>query len=160
MRMTEAKATAGCFFLASTKVVVHDSWKLQYVQRLHRKEDPWLLNSTSSSSRKVMSVPRNSYTCTCACMHAKSLQSCLTLGDPMNCSLPGSFVHGISQARLLEWVAISLFVGSCIIPGSVSLLVIGLFIFSISSWVNLGRFFIARNFLVFVSKPYAYFVSI
>ena len=112
MRMTEAKATAGCFFLASTKVVVHDSWKLQYVQRLHRKEDPWLLNSTSSSSRKVMSVPRNSYTCTCACMHAKSLQSCLTLGDPMNCSLPGSFVHGISQARTLEWVAISFSRGS------------------------------------------------
>ena len=34
-------------------------------------------------------------------------QSCLTLCDPMDCSLPGSFVHGILQARLLEWVAIS-----------------------------------------------------
>ena len=38
---------------------------------------------------------------------AKSLQSCPTLSDPMNCSLPGSSVHGIFQARVLEWVAIA-----------------------------------------------------
>ena len=35
-------------------------------------------------------------------------QSCLTLCGPMDCSLPGSSVHGISQVRILEWVAISL----------------------------------------------------
>ena len=34
-------------------------------------------------------------------------QSCLTLCYPMDCSLPGSSVHGIFQARILEWVAIS-----------------------------------------------------
>jgi len=34
-------------------------------------------------------------------------QSCLTLSDPMDCSLPGSSVHGIFQARVLEWVAIA-----------------------------------------------------
>ena len=33
-------------------------------------------------------------------------QSCLTLCDPMDCSPPGSFVRGILQARILEWVAI------------------------------------------------------
>ena len=33
-------------------------------------------------------------------------QSCLTLSDPMNCSLPGSSIHGIFQARVLEWSAI------------------------------------------------------
>ena len=33
-------------------------------------------------------------------------QSCLDFCDPMDRSLPGSFVHGISQARILEWVAI------------------------------------------------------
>ena len=38
---------------------------------------------------------------------AKLLQSCLTLSDPMDCSLPGSSVHGIFQARILEWVAIA-----------------------------------------------------
>ena len=31
-------------------------------------------------------------------------QSCLTLSDPIDCSLPGSSVHGILQARVLEWV--------------------------------------------------------
>ena len=34
-------------------------------------------------------------------------QSCLTLSDPMDCSLPGSSTHGIFQARVLEWVAIA-----------------------------------------------------
>ena len=38
---------------------------------------------------------------------AKLLQSCPTLRDPMDCSLPGSSVHGISQARVLEWGAIA-----------------------------------------------------
>ena len=38
---------------------------------------------------------------------AKLLQSCPTLCDPMDCSLPGFSVHGILQARTLEWVAIS-----------------------------------------------------
>ena len=33
--------------------------------------------------------------------------SCLTLSDPMDCSLPGSSVHGIFQARVLEWGAIA-----------------------------------------------------
>ena len=37
---------------------------------------------------------------------------CLTLCDPMDCSLPGSFVHVIFQARILEWVAISSSMGS------------------------------------------------
>ena len=35
-------------------------------------------------------------------------QLCPTLSDPMNCSLPGSSVHEIFQARVLEWVAIAL----------------------------------------------------
>ena len=34
-------------------------------------------------------------------------QSCLTLCDPKDCSLPGSSAHGIFQARILEWVVIS-----------------------------------------------------
>ena len=47
------------------------------------------------------------------CMKVKSesevAQLCLTLSDPMDCSLPGSSVHGIFQARVLEWVAIAFF---------------------------------------------------
>ena len=46
------------------------------------------------------------------CMKVKSqsevAQSCLTLSDPMDCSLPGSSVHGIFQARVLAWGAIVL----------------------------------------------------
>ena len=45
------------------------------------------------------------------CMKLKSesevAQSCPTLGDPIDCSLPGSSVHGIFQARVLEWGAIA-----------------------------------------------------
>ena len=40
------------------------------------------------------------------------LQLCLTLCDPMDCSPMGSSAHGISQARILEWVAVSLSRGS------------------------------------------------
>ena len=40
------------------------------------------------------------------------VQSCPTVWDPMNCSLPGFSVHGIFQARVLEWVAISFSRGS------------------------------------------------
>ena len=46
--------------------------------------------------------------CLLQCMKVKSesevTQSCLTLSDPMDCSLPGSSIHGICQARVLEWV--------------------------------------------------------
>ena len=38
---------------------------------------------------------------------AKSLQSCPTLCDPMDCSLPGSSIHETFQARVLEWGAIA-----------------------------------------------------
>ena len=41
------------------------------------------------------------------CLPAKLLQSCLTLCDPIDCSLPGFSIPGILQARTLEWVAIS-----------------------------------------------------
>ena len=41
------------------------------------------------------------------CVHARLPQSCLTLCNPMDWSLPGSCVHRILQARILEWVVIS-----------------------------------------------------
>ena len=48
------------------------------------------------------------YLCVCvytyACVHTKLVQLCPTLCDPMDCSLPGSSVHGILQARIQEWV--------------------------------------------------------
>ena len=51
------------------------------------------------------------------CMKVKSetevTQSCPTPSDPMDCSLPGSSVHGIFQARVLEWAAITFSDSSC-----------------------------------------------
>ena len=40
-------------------------------------------------------------------VRAKLLQLCPTLCDPIDCSPPGSSVHGVLQARILEWVAMS-----------------------------------------------------
>ena len=50
----------------------------------------------------LQQFPKQSMLC-----YAKSLQSCPTLSDPMDCSLPGPSVHGIFQARVLEWGAIA-----------------------------------------------------
>ena len=52
--------------------------------------------------------------CVCVCVKSESevAQLCLTLSDTTDCSLPGSSVHGVFQARILEWVAISFSRGS------------------------------------------------
>ena len=44
--------------------------------------------------------------CTYTHIYVKVAQLCLTLCDPIDCSLPGSSVHGILQTRILEWVAV------------------------------------------------------
>ena len=49
---------------------------------------------------------------TCPVSAVKVTQSCPTLCDPMDCSLPGSSVHGILQAGILEWVAVPFSRGS------------------------------------------------
>ena len=66
--------------------------------------------STHPSAWSLHSVARAEYYWAmiffiyCVCVLVT--QSCLTLCDPMRCILPGSSVHGVSQARILEWVAI------------------------------------------------------
>ena len=45
--------------------------------------------------------------CVCVCVCVLVAQLCPTLCDPMDCNPPGSSVHGILQARILEWVAYS-----------------------------------------------------
>ena len=51
--------------------------------------------------------------CVCVRVCARSVaHSCLTLCDPVDCNPPGSSVYGNSQARILEWVAVSLSRGS------------------------------------------------
>ena len=65
------------------------------------------------------------------CMCAKSLQLCPTLCDPVDSSPPGSSVHGILQARILEWIAISYFKGSAPPRYQTS----DIFVFCIVRWV-------------------------
>ena len=68
----------------------------------------------------------------CSCVHAKSLQSCLILCDSVHYSSPGSSVHGILQARILEWVAM---------PSSSDLPDPGIEPMSLMSPALAGRFF-------------------
>ena len=56
---------------------------------------------------QVKLTSHGDYLAAAAAAAAKSLQSCLTLCDPIDCSPPGSTVHAILQTRTLEWVAIS-----------------------------------------------------
>ena len=63
-----------------------------------------MLDQPQSSPAGVHSMPFLLDTAVLCC--AKSLQSCLTLYDPMDHSPPGSSVHGTLQARILEWVAV------------------------------------------------------
>ena len=51
----------------------------------------------------------HTHICVCVCSVTRS---CPTLHDPMNNSLPGSSVHGVLQARILEWISISFSRGS------------------------------------------------
>ena len=67
-------------------------------RKLGSREVSGLLTSHSSVSMATAAA---------AAAAAKSLQSCLTLCDPIDGSPPGSPIPGILQARILEWVAIS-----------------------------------------------------
>ena len=60
-----------------------------------------------SMSRVLMQCRMGTATIFAAAAAAKSLQLCPTVHDPLDCSLPGSSVHGILQARVLEWGAIA-----------------------------------------------------
>ena len=63
--------------------------------------------STFTADSQVQSLVRELRSFKLHAAAAKSLQSCLTLRDPMDCSPPGSSIHGIFQARVLEWGAIA-----------------------------------------------------
>ena len=60
-----------------------------------RRREP---ETTHLAPTSVLCVPKSK---------SEVVQSCLTVSDPMDCNQPGSSVHGIAQARILEWVAIS-----------------------------------------------------
>ena len=84
-------------------------WAVVYGSQRVRHD--WATNAFTPSSRAITmvlpSVFHSSSPSSPVAATAKSLQSCPTLCDPMDCSLPGFSIHGILQARTLEWVAIS-----------------------------------------------------
>ena len=75
------------------------------------------------------------------CMKVKSerevAQSCLTLSDPMDCSPPGSSVHGIFQATVLEW-------GAIVFCGVSELAVMQIFLLGNKNFINLNRFLLTE----------------
>ena len=70
----------------------------------HRRTQAILLIALGQSKPSGQSKPLGTWIIG-LCVCAKSLQLCPTLCNPMDCSSPGSSVHGILQARVLEWVA-------------------------------------------------------
>ena len=74
------------------------------------KGELWLLSCISHTTCQEVKAtkPTPAYLCTSRnnALCAKLLQLCLTLCSTVGCSLPGSSVHGILQARILVWVAI------------------------------------------------------
>ena len=73
------------------------------MRKLRPKTESWLPQRCHSSPGSL--ALKKIHLCVCAQSHP-------TLLDPIDCSLPGSSVHGTSQARILEWVAISFSGGS------------------------------------------------
>ena len=105
--------------------IPHCSWILYH---LSHQGSPRILERVPCPFHRGTSLPRNwaSVSCiagrfftswatreVCGCSISEVSQSCPTRGDPMDCSPPGSSVHGILQARILVWVAISFSRGSC-----------------------------------------------
>ena len=91
----------------------HSFWPhgLQHTRPPCPSPTPWVYSNSRPLSQwchptiSFSVVPFFSCPQSAAAAAAKSLQSCLTLCDPMDCSLPGFSVHVILQARTLEWVA-------------------------------------------------------
>ena len=99
---------------AGIKIAERNINNLRYVDdttlKAESKEElKSLLMQVKEESKKVdlkLNIQKSKITAAAAAA-AKSLQSCLTLCDPIDGSPPGSPVPGILQARILEWVAIS-----------------------------------------------------
>ena len=84
-----------CLLLAHMRCLLK-AWKVKLTWALNTAEQAWLISTISLSCVSVWNLCA---VCLVTCL-------CLTLCDPIDCRLPGSSVHGILQARILEWVVI------------------------------------------------------
>ena len=81
--------------------------------KVQPSERDWGRGRGWDGAKEWVRAPQREQECVCVCVRAHMrvravlLQSCVTLCDPVDCGLPGSSVHGILQARILEWIAIS-----------------------------------------------------
>ena len=85
--------------------------------QLSTPHSPCIYVYTHKHPHKYIYTYTHMYTCMCIyiyifCFCCLVTKMCSILCNPMDCSLPGSSVYGISQASILEWVAISFFRGS------------------------------------------------
>ena len=74
---------------------------------VHGLQPAWLLCPCSSPGKNTGVGCHSLLQCMEVNSESEVAQSCLTLSDLMDCSLPGSSIHGIFQARVLEWGAIA-----------------------------------------------------
>ena len=89
----------------------HQEWFSEHSRMLQPR--PQKILHFTSKNMKHNKVYINHLVCVCVCVClCVCAQSCWTLLDPMNCEPPGSSVHEISQARILEWVAVPFSSGS------------------------------------------------
>ena len=70
---------------------------------------PWKLRVPNSFLVSLRQLSLSGQYLLFATITSEVAQSCPTLCSPMDCSLPGSSIHGVFQARVLEWVAISFY---------------------------------------------------
>ena len=91
----------GCHFLLQYYFLDLDKQILKFIWKSKGPKIAWIFFLNIETNNKALVIK------TAAAAAAKSLQSCLTLCDPIDSSPPGSPVPGILQARTLEWVAIS-----------------------------------------------------
>ena len=87
-------------------MIYHPTYKCPRAQTTVQAQ---VLRPRSTDSSLAVTVVITSYLIV---KESEVVQSCPTLWDPMDCSLPGFSVHGILQARILEWVAVSFSRGS------------------------------------------------
>ena len=97
-KVTKLEHCCCCCYVAS---VVSDS------VRPHRRQPTRLPRPWDSPGKNTGVSCHSLLQCVRVKSESEVAQSCLTLSDPMDCSLPGSSVHGIFQAKVLEWGAIA-----------------------------------------------------
>ena len=94
-------------FVSGTKSLVKflSMCNQQYHTQVKKKN--YIYSSKINKPKKGNKIIRQLlqyYVCVCVSVYVLVVQSCPTLCNPMDCSWPGSSIHGILQARILEWV--------------------------------------------------------